>query len=205
MADLITASQFRDFYPGLQGTGDDALCLRLIGYADAALAIWCGNPPTSTLLYTWTPASYDLRFDGPLEVEPRVIDLETKVFSPSAAALTAVYSDPTWAFTSAMPATDYLLDKSRGWVILTPSSTSVWSASPLSNRVVATGGFGTTPPEVIQATSLTVKAILEGGTRPDGFTSLSAGGRSVTRSEASRMVPRAAMDLMSPWRGPAGG
>lgn len=202
---IITPAQFRDFYPGLKGTGEDTYLTTMIDYVDAALAVWCGNPPTNSLTYTWTSAAYDLRYDGPLESEPRIIDLQTMVLSTASAAISAAYSDSTWTFGTALPSTDWLLDKSRGRVILTPSSTSSWSASVLSNRFVATGGFGTTPPEVIEAAAHALKALLEGGPKPEGFTALSAGGRSVTRAEAARLLPRRSMDLMTPWRGSLGG
>lgn len=143
---LITAAQFRAWYPLLTGTSEDTAIDTVIDAVSALMARTCGFPRADDGTYTLEAATYTRYIDCPHRKSPRVLDLGVW----PVVSVTSAHVDPMWDYgaDTAVDAGDMVLDEARGWLWLDPGSSSAWASAARANKVVISAGFATTPDDL---------------------------------------------------------
>ena len=153
---LITAAQARVYLPHLTGTGEDTTLTVLIGRADAAMAGYCGYPPTATQASATMEAATYTEYYGPDDHDGRTLRLGIR----PVASITSISDDPDWAYSSTVSSGDYVSELRHGWVMLKSGSTPTqWSDDLRAIKVVMSAGYtvGSPPSDLAQMTALLVR------------------------------------------------
>lgn len=139
---LITATEAKNWLPGLTGSGSDTLIETLIAAVDAAFARWCGYPPASAgAAPTLEDVTYTRYLTGTggrwlvLDVWP-------------ALSITSIEDDPTLTWdgsTYLVASTDYTLLEGRKVLLKETSAHGLWSSSDAALKVVSVAGYSTIP------------------------------------------------------------
>jgi hypothetical protein len=194
---VLTPAEFRDHYPALIGSSEDALLETLIGRADEWMARYLGFPATSTGTYTLEDATYILYPRRPDRDEPRKIVLPVRPI----VSITSAYVDLEEAYGSdtEVASGDMVLDATAGAIWLTRSSPSAWAHGTRANKITVVAGYATTPGGLVVATALFVRHLLD-LYRTSGVAASTLAGQSETRSDPGRLMPGPVRELLEPYR-----
>lgn len=195
---LISASQFREHYPQLSGTGEDTLLDKLIARADQLMAAFCAHPLTDGNIHTLEAATYT-RYLRPRHDDDRVIDLP----HPLATAITTAHVDENWAYgaSTLIPSTDYVLDTARRELWRKPTATGLpWSRSKRANKIVFVAGIvaAAAAPEFVAIAAFAARHLLDLD-HTLGLQSATDAGHSATYGDASALLPAAVKEHLGPW------
>lgn len=185
---LITAAQFKEHYPQINGVTEDTLFGTFVARADDLMAAFCGFPLPDSGGHTLEDVTYTIYVDGPSVEHPSVVDLGVK----PVVSVTTAHTDENWDYgaDTLIASTEYVLDNNRGRLWLRPDASKSWSVGPRSNKVVVVAGFATTPPGLVALCAMTVRHLWD-NRGSQGVGSSTIGGDSVTRSDASELLPLA--------------
>ena len=156
---LITASEARQYIPGLGGTTDDAQITALVSAFDSAMAAYCGYPAydSAGTVHTFEDQTYTLYMpDDDISISD---DAQTLYVPRPLASVTSVYEDEEWDYAAAseVASTNWVLDRASGRIILKPSSThGLWSTERRALKVTVICGFATVPEDLKLAAKLLV-------------------------------------------------
>lgn len=189
---LITAEQFRQHFPNVQGTGEDATFDLMIARADSLMAVYCGFPRPDAGSHTLEDVTYT-RYPSPKTTEPRALDLRIR----HVVSITSAHIDENWSYGSstAVATGDRVLDGDLGVLWLTPTAGAEWSTSPRANKVVLVAGFTTTPPDLVAIAATAARHLLD-VRRTHNRQQQSQAGMTVTLEEASSLLPKSVRDLL---------
>jgi len=193
---LITTTEAKQQIPSLSGTADDALLTELILVAGGLIAKYLGYP-SATVGGTPTAesASYTRYLDGP---GGRILTLDVYPVT----AITSIYDDPTWDYTSAclVASGDYaIVEGDRGMIILSSTSThGTWSAAKRAIKATFAAGYATVPDWLQQAARITVRALYD-SRNSQGKENKSEGGVNVSFVKAAA-IPAEAKQILAPYR-----
>lgn len=191
---LITAAQFREHYPDLTGTGEDAELDKYIARASALLALWCGWPKNDDGTYTLEQSDYTL-YPRRHHQYDRALD----VGLPEMGTPTSAHIDEDWTYGSSteVAAADLVVDERARLLWIKPGATtaSAWSSSPRANKVVIPIGIVTAGDEVIAAVAMAARALWD-YRRTQGRQQVTRGGVSVTIEVADNVIPRPAKEAL---------
>jgi hypothetical protein len=186
---LITAAQYREFYPQITGTAEDTLFGSFIDRADALMAVYCGYRRNAAGVMTMASSSYALKYNGP-STQPTVLPL-------GAAPLVSVshlYVDTDRAFgasTELVQGTDFDLDLPGGRIGLLPGGSL--TRFPVATQAILVdfvAGFASTPPDLVAACATVVRHLWD-RRATEGTPSLTVFGDSATKSDLDALIPAA--------------
>ncbi len=194
---MITATQFREHYPQIEGTDEDTLLDTFIDRGVGLIADYCGAPlPDGSDARTLGAETYTRRLDGPMLTNRRALCLGVR----PVVSVTSVDANGT-ALTEDV---DYEVDREEGilWLI-DGGSLTTW---PVGHRVIeveVVAGFATTPPALVAIIAMAVRHLWD-LRQTQGVSSYSRDDYSSTRIDAESALPaavRSALDsgyLMRP-------
>jgi hypothetical protein len=194
---LITAANVLEHFRQLTGTAENATLTTQIDRFDALAAMFCGWPVPDNGTPTMTAQTYTRYYDGPSLDQASRLDLGHPVIASYTSA--AVDSAGDWSYATAIPSSDLVLDTVGMALWLKPTSSNAWYTSPRSNKVVFTGGFSATPPNLIAAAALGVRHLLTLRGTPLGERATTQGGTSVSRDDMDALLPHAVRDALVPY------
>lgn len=189
---LITAAIFRQHYPMLVGTGEDALLDLYIARADALMALYCHYPmPDGIAGRTMGVAQYTL-YPWPMLGMANALCLDIRPI----VSVVSAHADATWAYgpASEVIAADYVVD-SDGVLWLPPGSAQAWGIGPRANRVIVTAGYATAPPDLVAICATVVRHLWD-LSRVQGQQSHSTFGDTTTRVDMDTLIPEGARALL---------
>jgi hypothetical protein len=199
----VTAKDFRDRYPALSSTAQDALLGRLIPQVDSAIARFCGWPQTDAGICTLEEATYTM-YPTPRSSQPRELPVGLPLVS-----ITSAHISEVWTYDSAslVASGDLLLDTELRAVWLTPSHGGEWSEVPRANKLVVVAGYDATPDgsgystapgDLVHIVCRVIRHLWDLD-QAQGKLSMSAEGKSSQRieSELKRLIPELAADALA--------
>lgn len=196
---LITAAQFREHYPQLTGTAEDATLDKFIARADALMATWCGFPANDAGGTTLASATYTQYYDGPTRRDAKVLCL---CVSPLV-SVTSVHVDADRAYgasTLLTEGTDFDTDLPRGALALLPDSTTTrWPVAWRATKVVFVGGYATTPDDLIAITAAEVRHLWD-LRRTQGQDAVVDFGQSTTLRDLDALIPAAVRSALETYK-----
>ena len=181
---MITAAQFREHFPQLEGTAEDTLLDTFIARADGLMADYCGFPmPDAGDARTLGDETYTRRLDGPMLSNRKALCLGVR----PVVSITSVDADGT-ALTEN---TDYEVDREEGILWLLPGGALTnW---PVGHRVIEVelvAGFATAPPALVAITAMAVRHLWD-LRQTQGYSSYSRDDYSSTREDVDHALPAA--------------
>lgn len=181
---LITPAQVAKLYPSLQGTGEDTRLTDVISWVDSLLAGYCGYPRPTTGGRTLQAATYQA-FPPPSVRNASVLLLPIYPI----ASVTSIYVDPglEYGASSLVDSTEYTAQLDTGEIVLSAASTVAWSEVDRANRVTYVAGFADAPSDLVAIAASAVRDLLDYG-KAGAALSVSAGGQSVSRAEATSLL-----------------
>lgn len=180
---LISAVQFRQHYPQLEGTDEDATLDLFIGRADGLMADYTGFPvPDGAQGRTLEQATYTVHPTGPVLGRPKALCLG--IFP--IVSVTSVDANGT----ALVEGVDYEVDPDAGILWLLPgASISAWPVGDRVNEVVVEAGFAApTPPALVAITVAAVRHLWD-LRNVQGVSAYGRGGDSATRVDADTTLP----------------
>lgn len=186
---LITAAQFKEHYPQMAGTASDTRIDTIIARADALMAAYCGYPPYSGGggARSMTSQSYVTYHDGPSATEPDVLCLCVRPVT----AIGSIYVDTTRVYGASsafVSGVDFERDDLLGILVLLPAAARTWSAGFRSIKASFTGGFVTTPPDLVALAAMTTRHLWD-LREVQGETAYGIGGDTATRTDFDAAIP----------------
>jgi hypothetical protein len=118
---LLTAAEFRGYYPLLTGTAEDTAVDTVVSAVGALMARTCGYPRTDAGTWTMESATYTKHYDGPTLRHPRCLDLGLW----PVVSVTSAHADADWAYgaDTLIASGDLVLDGARGLLWIAPTTT----------------------------------------------------------------------------------
>lgn len=197
---LITAAQFREHYPKLEGTGQDALLATLITRADALMAAFCGYPQLDDGSFTLEDTTYTVYPHGPRRGgDPATVCLCIRPI----VSITSVHVDTTRVYGAGSllaEGTDYDVHNIAGSLDLLPGgSLEVWPVTRRAIKVVAVAGYTTTPPGLVAIAAQAVRHLwdLRAQSRETSVNFREGG---ADYSGADWLLPEAVQRALAPYR-----
>lgn len=163
---ILSATAFRELYPGLKVPGSDQMIEATIAAADGLLAIVMGLPLPDSGGHTLEETAYTL-FPGPSRVHYRAVEH----FFRLPWTVTTIHIDPDLAYGAAtkLDAAGFVSDPREGRIWIKPSAlldggaTAAWSREPLANRIVLDAGWtaATAPEALLRALAVQTRYLFE--------------------------------------------
>ena len=198
MAHIISAVQFRDHHPQLQGFSQDPLVESYIDEADGLLAGELGYPEPDTGARTLTSATYTLYYSAP----SRLAGVLCLCVSPLV-SVTSVRVDAVRAYGASTLLTegvDFDVDLVNGRLALLPgSATTRWPTAYRAIKVVAVAGYATTPSALVPIVAAQVRHLWLRRRVGDQDAALDLG-PSVTLQDLEQLIPQAVLQVLDPYR-----
>jgi hypothetical protein len=184
---IITASEARQYIPGITGTAQDTDIDKLIARAGAAIAAFLGFPTVDGAEDpTVEQATYTEFYDGsPTET------LTLGIFP--VISVTSVHDDPdrVYGADTLVATNDYEIDKRAGKLILTPTAAlNGWTRRRRAQKVVFVAGWasGTIDRRIVE-TCIEEVAVRWRRRPSTGLTSVSGGKGSASVRDPSALLP----------------
>lgn len=193
---LITAAQFKEHYPLLTGSGENAVIETLIGRADGLLALFCGFPVADDGTRSLTSKTYTRYPKGPRTDAVRALELGIR----PVISITSAHVDPDWDYDTdtEVAAGDMVVDGAQGTLLLKRSASAAWSTELRANKVVLVAGFAAAPDELVALAAAQVRHLWD-LRRTQGQVSAQFGGDQVTYSDAVALIPESVRALLGPY------
>ncbi len=185
---LLTAAEYRTYYPLLTGTGEDAALGVIIDAVGSYMARVCGYPADDAGVRTLEDATYTRYLDGPCRLGPGTLDLGLW----PVVSVTSAHADTGWAYgaDTLIDSGDLVLDGQRGYLDLAPGSASSWAVGRRSNRVVFVAGYATVPGDLKWLCAQAVRHAWD-RRRVQGVTSHQMSGEQQTIADSDDVLPEA--------------
>ncbi len=188
---LITAAEFRGWYPLLSGASEDTAVETVIDAVGTHIARVCGYPRTDAGTWTLEAATYTRYYDGPSRRSARCLDLGIW----PVVSITSAHADPDWDYASdtLVASGDLTLDGDRGLLWIDPNPTgsaAAWVEAPRGNKVVMSAGYGTVPDDLKWLCAQAVRHAWD-RRRVQGQTQHQMSGDSTTIADSNDVLPEA--------------
>jgi hypothetical protein len=145
---LVSVATLKTYLPEISGTAADTDLSTLLDRTEGIIAQYLGFPslPDESdkyLSFKLVASDYTLHLDGPMFTDRSVLQLPIRPIN----SIASVHSDPNLVYGSdtAIDATEYILDKALGRLILKPQvATNGFDTAFRAIKVVCNAGYTTT-------------------------------------------------------------
>jgi hypothetical protein len=189
---LLSAAEFRGYYPLLTGTAEDTAVGTVVSSVGALMARTCGYPRSDAGTWTMESATYTRYYDGPTLRHPRCLDLGLW----PVVSVTSAHADADWAYgaDTLIASGDLVLDGARGLLWIAPTTTgsaaTAWLDVARANKVVLVAGYATVPDDLKWLCAQAVRHAWD-RRRVQGVSAHQMGGDQQTVTDTDDVLPEA--------------